>query len=312
MAASFERGAPGFHIAVTGSGGLIGAALIRHLMPDEDHRVTRLVRHPPGPGEVTWDPLAGQLDPAALEGIDAVIHLAGENVGARWTAARKRRIRESRVSGTKLLAETIARLRRPPGVLISASAVGIYGSRGDETLTEASGVRGPGSDFLSSVCQEWEAAADPARAAGIRVVHPRFGVVLSPSGGALKKMLLPFRLGLGGPIGSGTQWLSWISIDDAAGVIHHALKTVGLRGPVNATAPNPVTNREFTRTLGRVLRRPTPFKVPAAALRLALGEMAEETILASTRVLPAELLRSGYPFRQVDLESALRHVLGKR
>jgi uncharacterized protein len=312
MASSFEREGPGFHIVVTGAGGLIGTALIRHLMPDRDHRITRLVRHPAGPGEVTWDPVKGRLDPAALEGIDAVVHLAGENVGSRWTAARKRRIRQSRVDGTRLLAETIARLRRPPKVLISASAVGIYGSRGNDTLTEASGLGGSDSGFLSSVCREWEAAADPARAAGVRVVHPRFGVVLSPAGGALKMMLLPFRLGLGGPIGPGTQWLSWISIDDAVGVIHHGLKTDRLRGPVNATTPNPVTNHEFTRTLGRVLRRPTSFRVPAAALRLALGEMAEETLLASARVLPAELLRSGYPFRHVDLEGALRHVLGKR
>jgi uncharacterized protein (TIGR01777 family) len=197
-------------------------------------------------------------------------------------------------------------------VLISASATGIYGDRGDETLTEASGLGHAGSDFLASVCQEWEAAAEPARAAGVRVVHPRFGVVLSPAGGALKKMLLPFRLGLGAQVGPGTQWLSWISIDDAAGAIHHALKTDSLRGPVNATAPNPVTNREFTRTLGRVLRRPAPFKMPAAALRLALGEMAEETLLASVRALPAGLLRSGYEFRYIDLESALRHVLGRR
>ncbi|HEV7367428.1 MAG TPA: TIGR01777 family oxidoreductase [Gemmatimonadales bacterium] len=312
MASSFEREGPGFHIAMTGGSGLIGAALMHYLIPDPHHRITRLVRRKAGPGEITWDPVGGRLDPAALEGIDAVIHLAGENVGARWTQSRKRRIRESRVSGTTLLGETIARLRRPPRVLISASAVGIYGNRGDETLTEASSLGDPSSNFLVSVCQEWEAAADAARAAGVRVVHPRFGVVLSPSGGALRKMLLPFRLGLGAQLGRGTQWLSWISIDDAVGAIHHALKTDGLSGPVNATAPNPVTNRDFTRTLGRVLRRPAPFTVPAAALRLALGEMAEETLLASARVLPAGLLRSQYQFRHLDLESALRHVLGKQ
>jgi uncharacterized protein (TIGR01777 family) len=312
MASSFEREGPGFHIAVTGSSGLIGAALIRYLVPDQHHRITRLVRRAAGPGEVTWDPVGRKLDPAQLEGTDAVIHLAGENVGARWTAARKRRIRESRVSGTKLLADTIALLRRPPRVLISASAVGIYGDRGDETLTEASTFGHPSSDFLVSVCQEWEAAADAARAAGVRVVHPRFGLVLSAAGGALRKMLLPFRLGLGAQMGGGTQWLSWISIDDAVGAIHHALKTNGLSGPVNATAPNPVTNRDFTRTLGRVLRRPTPFTVPTAALRLALGEMAEETLLASARASPAGLQRSGYEFRHPDLESALRHVLRKQ
>ena len=311
MASSFEREGPGFHIAVTGGSGLIGTSLIRYLMPDQHHRITRLVRRSAGPGEVTWDPVGGKLDPTALEGIDAVIHLAGENVGSRWTAARKRRIRESRVSGTKLLAETIARLRRPPQVLISASAVGIYGDRDDETLTEASRP-GDASDFLVSVCQEWEAAADPARGAGVRVVHPRLGVVLSPAGGALSKMLLPFRLGLGAQVGPGTQWLSCISIDDAVGAIHHALKTDQVRGPLNTTAPNPVTNRDFTGTLGRVLGRPTPLKVPAAALRVVLGDMAEETLLASTRALPTGLLRSGYQFRHPDLENALRHVLGKQ
>lgn len=310
MASSFEREGPGIHVAVTGGSGLIGTALIQRLKQGP-HQITQLVRRRAGPGEVSWDPAGGRLDPIALEGVDAVVSLAGENVGTRWTAARKRRIRESRVSGTRLLSQAIARLRRPPRVLISASAVGIYGDRGDEILTEASTLGDPSSDFLASVSQQWEAAADPARAAGVRVVHPRFGVVLSPAGGALSKMLLPFRLGLGGRVGRGTQWLSWISIDDVVGVIHHALETDTLRGPVNATAPNPVTNRDFTRTLGRVLRRPTPFPVPARALRLALGEMADETLLASARALPAMLLQSGYEFRHPDLEAALRHVLGK-
>jgi uncharacterized protein len=310
MASSFERKGPEFHIAVTGSSGLIGAALIQRF-GEGHYRITRLVRRAAGPGEASWDPIGGRLDPAVLEGVDAVVHLAGENVGTRWTTARQRRIRESRVSGTKLLSQSIARLRRPPRVLISASAVGIYGNRGDEILTEASPAGDPSSDFLASVSLEWEGAADPARAAGIRVVHPRFGVVLSPAGGALSKMLLPFRLGLGGRLGRGTQWMSWISIDDAVGAIHHALETDTLRGPLNATAPNPLTNRDFTETLGRVLRRPTPFPVPAAALRLALGEMADETLLASTRVLPARLLQSGYQFRHPDIEGALRHVLGK-
>jgi uncharacterized protein len=310
MASSFEREAPGRHVAVTGGSGLIGTALIQRLRQDR-HQITQLVRRTAGPGEVSWDPAGGRLDPAAVEGVDAVIHLAGENVGTRWTAARKRRIRESRVSGTTLLSQTIARLRRPPPVLISASAVGIYGDRGDEILTEASSLGDPSSDFLASVCQEWEAAADPARAAGVRVVHPRFGVVLSPSGGVLSKMLLPFRLGLGGRVGDGSQWLSWISIDDAVGVIQYALERDTLQGSLNATAPDPVTNRAFTRTLGRVLRRPTPLPVPARALRLVLGEMADETLLASARALPARLLQSGYEFRYPDIEGALRHVLGK-
>jgi uncharacterized protein len=298
------------HILVSGASGLIGSALVPRLIRS-GHRVSRLVRRPAGAGEISWTPANGRLDAADLEGIDGMVHLAGENVGVRWTHARKRRIRESRVSGTRLLSETIARLRRPPRVLISASAVGIYGDRGDEILTEASAAGDPSSSFLASVSEEWEAAADAARAAGVRVVHPRFGVVLSPAGGALRKMLFPFRLGLGGRIGRGSQWLSWISIDDAVGAIHHALGTDRLRGPLNVTAPDPVTNRDFTRTLGRVLQRPTPFTVPAAALRLALGEMAEETLLASARVLPARLLQSGYEFRHPDLEGALRHVLGK-
>jgi uncharacterized protein (TIGR01777 family) len=239
-----------------------------------------------------------------------VVHLAGENVGVRWTSRRKARIRDSRVKGTRLVSETLARLRQPPAVLLSASAVGIYGNRGSEPLTEASSPGNPG-DFLVSVAQEWEAATEPARAAGIRVVHARFGIVLSPKGGALRKMLLPFRLGLGGRIGNGSQWMSWISIDDAADAILHALSTDTLRGAVNATAPEPVTNRDFTVALARVLGRPAPIAVPAAALRLILGEMADSTLLTSVRVLPSRLLDSGYRFRHPDLQSALRHVLGR-
>jgi hypothetical protein len=269
-----------------------------------------MVRRPARPGEISWDPGRGRLDPVDLEGVDQVVHLAGENVGARWTPARKARIRDSRVQGTRLLSETIARLEPPPAVLVSASAVGIYGNRGSEPLSEASPTGDP-SDFLVAVALEWEAAAEPASAAGVRVVHPRFSVVLSPEGGALKRMLPPFRLGLGGRIGLGARWMSWISIDDAVGVILHALSTDSLRGGVNATAPVPLTNRDFTRTLGRVLGRPTPFILPPAALRLALGEMADGTLLTSARVLPSRLLESGYRFRHPDLESALRHVLGK-
>ena len=296
------------HVAVTGASGLIGAALVSRLT-SEGHRVSRLVRRTAGPGEISWDPAAGTLNPAALEGTDAVVHLSGENVGARWTTERKARIRSSRVASTRLLSETLAGLQRPPEVLVSASAVGIYGDRGDEVLNEQSPAGDPNRNFLVSVTQEWERAAEPARVEGIRVVHPRFGVVLSAAGGALRKMLLPFRLGLGGCFGSGKQWMSWISIDDAAEAVHRALLDEALQGPINVTAPGPVTNRDFTRTLARVLSRPAPFAVPAAALRFALGEMAEGTILSSTLAVPATLLQADFRFSHPDLESALRHVL---
>lgn len=296
------------HVAVTGASGLLGSA-VRRRLEAAGHRVSRLVRRTAGPGEISWDPAAGSLNPAALEGIDAVVHLSGENVGARWTTARKARIRSSRVASTRLLSETLAGLQRPPQVMVSASAVGIYGNRGDEVLTEESPLGDPDRDFLVAVTREWEKAAEPARVEGIRVVHSRFGVVLSPAGGALKKMLLPFRLGLGARLGSGKQWMSWISIDDAVQAVHQALIDDGLQGPVNVTSPEPVTNRDFTRTLARVLSRPALFAVPESALRLALGEMARATILSSARVVPARLLQAGYRFGQPDLESALRHVL---
>jgi uncharacterized protein (TIGR01777 family) len=251
------------------------------------------------------------LDPAALEGVDAVIHLSGENVGARWTEKRKQAIRSSRVRSTRLLSETLASLQRPPVVMVSASAVGIYGDRGDEVLTESSAAGDPGRDFLVSVTQEWERAAEPAHTAGIRVAHPRFGVVLSPAGGALGKMLPPFRLGLGGRLGSGRQWMSWISIDDAIEAVCGMLVEPRLQGPINVTAPEPVTNLDFTSTLARVLSRPAVFPVPEAALRIALGEMAKGTILSSARAVPAKLLDAGYRFRYPGLETALRHVLAE-
>jgi uncharacterized protein (TIGR01777 family) len=298
------------HVAVSGASGLIGSALARRLAA-EGHRVTALVRRAPGPGEISWDPAGGRLDPEDLEDLDAVVHLAGENVGARWTAGRKARIRSSRVGGTRLLSEALAVASKRPAVLVSASAIGIYGNRGDEILDEQSLLGDTGHDFLAAVGQEWEAAADPARTAGIRVVHPRFGVVLSREGGALSKMLLPFRLGLGGRLGSGSQWMSWISIDDAVSAILHLLGTDALLGPVNVTAPEPVRNRDFTRVLGRVLSRPAPFPVPSVALRLALGEMADGTLLSSARVLPRRLLAAAFRFTHPDLESALRHVLGR-
>jgi uncharacterized protein (TIGR01777 family) len=298
------------HVAVSGASGLIGRSLVRSLS-QAGHRISRLVRRPAAPGEISWDPERGRLRPDDLEGVDAVVHLAGENVGVRWTESRKRRIRDSRLKGTSLSSETIAGLKRRPAVLISASAIGIYGNRGDEVLTESSNL-GNHADFFVTLGTEWEAAAHSARAAGIRVVHPRFGIVLSPEGGALAKMLLPFKLGLGGRLGDGSQWMSWVSIHDAVGAIEHMLRETSLAGPVNVTAPEPVTNREFTRILGKVLKRPAVLRVPGAALRAVYGEMAQTAILSSARVEPRLLLDSGYRFQDRDLESALRHVLRRR
>jgi hypothetical protein len=247
------------------------------------------------------------LNPAELEGFDGVVHLAGESIAAgRWTEKKKRRIRDSRVRGTRLLAESLAGLQNPPRVFVGASAMGYYGDRGEEVLREESA---PGTLFLSAVCREWESAAQPLSARGVRVVHARFGLVLGSSGGALAKMLPPFRLGLGGVLGRGDQYMSWISLDDAVGALLHALSTESLSGPVNAASPAPVTNREFTKTLGRVLGRPTIFPLPAWAARLIFGQMAEELLLASARLEPAKLLKTGFTFRHPDLETALRHVL---
>lgn len=301
---------PRLRVAVSGASGTIGRALVAFLTTG-GHTVVPLVRgRRAQEHEAAWNYELGRIDAGKLAGVDAVIHLAGENVGARWTAERRRRIRDSRGIGTRFLSETLARLPQPPGVLVSASAVGIYGNRGDEALTEASSTSGP-SDFLTEVGREWEAATEPARAVGMRVVLARFGIVLTPAGGALARMLPPFRLGLGGPFGRGRQWMSWIGIDDLVGAIHHALMTEALVGPVNVTAPHPVTNREFATTLGLVLERPAVVPVPAAALRLALGEMADVALLSSARVLPARLQESGYAFRHPVLEDALRFVLGR-
>jgi len=297
-------------VLLSGSSGLVGSALVP-VLTGGGYEVVRLVRSQPGPetSEVRWDPETGSIDGAGLKGVDAAVHLAGESIAAgRWTAARKARILESRVRGTRLLAETLAGLEEPPKALVSASAVGYYGDRGEETLREESG---SGSAFLSEVCRQWEAATEPAAAAGIRVVNLRFGVILASAGGALPRLLTPFRLGVGGTLGSGKQFMSWIALDDVIGAILHALTTEALRGPVNAVAPQAATNREFTKTLGRVLGRPTLFPMPACAARLAFGEMADELLLASQRVEPAKLLASGYQFRFPDLESALRHILGK-
>ena len=297
-------------ILVSGSSGLVGSALVPSLGTG-GHQVVRLVRTRPtaGTAAILWDPARGALDSAALEGFDAMVHLAGEGlVQGRWNPARKARIRDSRVGGTRLLAETIARLARPPQVFISASAVGYYGDRGDEVLREDAP---PGRDYLAEVCRAWEDAAEPAARKGARVVQHRFGVILSPKGGALRKMLPPFKLGVGGRLGDGRQYMSWITLDDVLGAIEHALLTATLKGPVNTVAPHPRTNAEFTDTLGRVLGRPTLFPMPAFAARLAFGEVADALLLASQRVEPARLLASGYRFRHPDLEPALRFLLGR-
>jgi uncharacterized protein (TIGR01777 family) len=294
-------------IVVTGASGLVGSRLVPSLEA-KGHEVLRLVRNAPaGPREVRWDPSKGTIDAAALEGVDAAVHLAGENLAeGRWTEEKKRRIRESRVKGTKLISETLAGLARKPEVLVSASAVGFYGSRGAEVLTEESA---PGDDFLADVCREWERATAAAEGAGIRVVHTRFGVILSGEGGALKKMLFPFRMGVGGKLGSGRQYVSWVAIDDAVGAIEYALENKSLRGPVNVVAPQPVTNYEFTKALGGALSRPTIFPVPVFALRLLFGEMADATLLASQRADPSRLKESGFVFKHPDITGALRHVL---
>lgn len=300
---------PRRRVAVTGASGLIGRSLASFLTTG-GHQVVPLVRRRAREGEVSWNFGQARVDADRLEGIDAMVHLAGEPIGARWTEDRRRRIIESRVIGTRFLSETLARLERPPRVLIAASAVGVYGNRGDDVLTEASSTLDAPRDFLTEVGREWEAATEPARAAGIRVVILRFGIVLSPAGGVLARMLPPFRLGLGGPLGSGRQYMSWVAIDDILGAIHHALMTEALAGPVNATAPHPVTGSDFATTLGRVLGRPARLPVPASALRLAFGEMADVAVLSGARVMPARLQESGYAFRYPELEGALRFVLG--
>lgn len=311
LAAHARRaGRPPLHVLVSGAHGLVGSALVPFLTTG-GHRVTRLVRDVPRADEdaIQWDPAERRIDAPALEGIDAVVHLAGENVaGGRWTDERKTRIRESRVAGTRTLAEALAACVRRPRTFVCASAIGVYGDRDDAILTEESA---PGSGFLADVCRAWEAATEPAHRAGIRVVSLRTGVVLSSAGGALARLLPPFQLGAGGRLGAGAQWMSWIELNDVVGAILHLLDDESVAGPVNVVAPTPVTNRDFTATLGRVLGRPTLLPVPAAGARLAFGEMADAMLLASTRVVPARLDASGYPFRFSGLESALRFTLGR-
>jgi len=294
-------------LLLSGSHGLVGKALVTRLEADS-HEIFRLVRHAPSSeSEIEWSPDRYSIALARLEGFDAVIHLAGESIAeGRWNEEKKKRIRQSRVKGTKLLADAMANLSRPPKTLISASAVGYYGNRGDEPLTETSA---PGNDFLSQVCVEWEKATELAAAKGIRVVNTRFGIILDARGGALAKMLPPFRMGIGGKIGSGKQWMSWIALDDVVGAIKFALTNEVLSGPINFVAPNPVTNAEFTKTLGKTLSRPTLFPIPAFGIRLVFGEMADALLLSSQRVEPARLKQANYQFSYSELKQALSHVL---
>jgi uncharacterized protein (TIGR01777 family) len=299
------------NVLVTGSTGLVGSALVRELS-GRGHDVTRLVRPSTeggGTGEARWDPESGIVSLCKGRRMDAVVHLAGEKIaGLAWTPERKATIKDSRVKGTRILCESLLRLERPPATLVCASATGYYGDRGDEVLREESP---PGTGFLAGVCREWEEATGEAARRGVRVVNLRIGMVLSAEGGALAKMLPAFRAGAGGRIGSGKQYMSWIALSDLVGVILYALATDSLAGPVNAVAPGSVTNREFTKALGRVLGRPTVAFLPAFAARLLFGEMADELLLAGARVEPAKLSASGYRFRFPELEGALRHVLGK-
>ncbi len=293
---------------VTGSSGLIGSDLVAALK-DRGHQVIRLVRSEDqlSDNRLLWDPEHHELNMADFEGFDVVINLAGENIASGlWTEAKKKKIRDSRVLTTHMLCELLAMLNKPPKILINASAVGYYGDRGDEILDENSL---PGTGFLAEVCQKWEEATKPASDKGIRVILLRFGAILSIKGGVLGKMRLPFKLGLGGVIGSGKQYMSWISIDDLIGVVLHVISNDSLSGPVNTVTPEPVTNKEFTKTLGKTLNRPTILPVPAFAVKLIFGEMGDELLLSSTKAVPSKLEASDYTFLYPDLASALKHLL---
>jgi uncharacterized protein len=293
-------------ILVSGVSGPIGAALIPSLRTS-GCAVVRLVRGAAtGDGQIAWDP-AKPLAPEAVSGFDAVIHLAGESILGRWTEAKKRKILDSRAQGTRNLASALARAEEKPKVFVSGSAIGYYGNRGEELLREESA---PGAGFLAQVCRQWEEATTPALQADIRTALLRTGVVLSSKGGALGAMLLPFKMGLGGRVGDGRQWTSWIDVQDMVGAIHHILKNDLLQGPVNMVAPKPVTNAEFTRTLAGVLSRPAILPMPAFAVKAVFGEMGEELLLASQKVEPNKLISSGYPFRHRDLRESLEHLLG--
>jgi len=295
-------------VAISGASGLIGSALVAELV-DAGHDLVRLVRRDVDDAvdAVRWDPVAQTIDRDGLNGIDAVVHLAAENIAARrWSARQKARIRDSRVQGTRLICETVAQLSLRPHTVVSFSGIGYYGDRGDVELDESAG---PGTGFLPEVCQAWESATEPAREAGIRVVLLRCGVVLSRHGGALAQMLPFFRLGLGGVVGTGRQYWSWIAMDDVVRIILRAIEDPNLVGPVNCVAPHPVTNRQFTRALGRVLHRPTLLPLPGPLARLLLGEMARELLMASARLAPARLRNAGHSFLFSELEPALHHVL---
>ncbi len=294
-------------IIVSGSHGLVGKALIKALEAD-GHEIYRLVRHAPNSEkEIEWSPDRYSIAISRIEGFDAVYHLAGESIASgRWNDEKKRNIRESRTKGTKLLADALANLSAPPKTLISASATGYYGDRGDELLTETSP---PGKGFLADICVEWEQATEHARAKGVRVVNTRFGIILDKDGGALAKMLTPFRMGIGGRIGDGKQWMSWIALEDVIGALKFVLNDESMNSPVNFVAPNPVTNAEFTKTLGSVLSRPTLFPIPEFGVRLAFGEMADALLLSSQRVKPVVLEKSGYQFKFSELGKALDHLL---
>ncbi|HOT51030.1 MAG TPA: TIGR01777 family oxidoreductase [Candidatus Hydrogenedentes bacterium] len=295
-------------IIVSGASGLIGTALVADQMA-AGHEVVRLVRahRPETSGVACWNPEAGELDPCILDKADAMVHLSGENIAqGRWSAARKARIRDSRVKSTECVVQALLHAANPPKTFLCASAIGFYGSRGDERLTETSG---PGTGFLAEVCQAWETATHPASDRGIRVVNLRFGMVLSGAGGALRAMLPAFRLGMGGIVGNGRQYMSWIAIDDLVAAIRLLLHNESLSGPVNIVSPHPVANSAFTKTLGRILHRPAIIPVPAFAIRLALGEMADALLLSSQRVEPARLLGAGFAFQYPDLEAALKQCL---
>jgi uncharacterized protein (TIGR01777 family) len=290
-------------IAIAGSSGLVGSALIPVLTAD-GAAVTRLVRGAPKSGEIEWHPNQDQVSSQLLDGFDVIINLAGENIAAgRWTDEQKRKIRDSRVSGTHLLSEAIAGMNVKPSAFICASATGIYGDRDDETLDEQSE---SGGGFLAGVCREWEMACEPAIKAGVRVVNLRFGPILAREGGMMAKLLTPFKMGMGGKVGSGKQYISWVALEDAVNAIRLAVNDQSIRGPLNIVSPNPVTNEEFTRTLGHVLNRPTALAVPAFAARLAFGEMADEMLLSSQKVLPKKLTAAGFQFQYPELEAALK------